>query len=166
MLFAGDQKIEHLNDDFTGTTKEGFKVAQEDGDPEHLFRLASKGTIGIFASQLGTLAKYGRDYPKVAYLVKLNSKTHLVKTQQAEAKSYALVDFEDVLEFKRNSKLNVVGIGYTVYIGSENEGEMLAEAGRLVTWAHQNGMITVLWMYPRGKAVPDEKDPHLIAGAA
>jgi fructose-bisphosphate aldolase/6-deoxy-5-ketofructose 1-phosphate synthase len=24
----------------------------------------------------------------------------------------------------------------------------------------------VLWMYPRGKAILDEKDPHLIAGAA
>ena len=24
----------------------------------------------------------------------------------------------------------------------------------------------VLWIYPRGKAVPDEKDPDLIAGAA
>ncbi|HUI40325.1 MAG TPA: aldolase, partial [Methanothrix sp.] len=24
----------------------------------------------------------------------------------------------------------------------------------------------VLWMYPRGKAVEDEKEPHLIAGAA
>ncbi len=26
--------------------------------------------------------------------------------------------------------------------------------------------MTVLWMYPRGKAVKNEKDPHLIAGAA
>ena len=27
-------------------------------------------------------------------------------------------------------------------------------------------MVTVIWMYPRGKAVKDERDPHLIAGAA
>ncbi|HOK28755.1 MAG TPA: hypothetical protein PLI21_06990, partial [Methanomassiliicoccaceae archaeon] len=33
MLFAGDQKMEHLNDDFHG---EG--IDPEDGDPEHLFR--------------------------------------------------------------------------------------------------------------------------------
>jgi DhnA family fructose-bisphosphate aldolase class Ia len=26
-------------------------------------------------------------------------------------------------------------------------------------------LITVLWVYPSGKAVADEKDPHLIAGA-
>ena len=27
-------------------------------------------------------------------------------------------------------------------------------------------MISVVWMYPRGKAVSDEKDPQLISGAA
>jgi fructose-bisphosphate aldolase/6-deoxy-5-ketofructose 1-phosphate synthase len=42
---------------------------------------------------------------------------------------------------------------------------MLAEAARLVFDAHHYGLITVLWVYPRGKAVKDEKDPHLIAGA-
>jgi fructose-bisphosphate aldolase/6-deoxy-5-ketofructose 1-phosphate synthase len=131
-----------------------------------LFRIASKGTIGAFASQLGMLSKYGNDYKDINYIVKLNSKTSLVKAESCEPESYALVDFEDVVEFKKNSRLNIVGIGYTIYIGSEKEFDMLAEAGRLVTWAHQAGMITVLWMYPRGKAVKDEKDPHLIAGAA
>ena len=31
--------------------------------------------------------------------------------------------------------------------------------------AHHNGLVAVLWIYPRGEAVPDETDPHLIAGA-
>ncbi len=43
--------------------------------------------------------------------------------------------------------------------------EMLHQAAQIVYDAHQHGLITVLWIYPRGKAVPDEKDPHLIAGA-
>jgi fructose-bisphosphate aldolase/6-deoxy-5-ketofructose 1-phosphate synthase len=165
MLFAGDQKIEHLNDDFYGKNSSG-NIAAEDADPEHLFRIASKGTIGAFASQLGLIARYGRTYPKIPYIIKMNSKTHLVNVDQAEPRSYALVDYEDVIDFKKNSKLNIIGVGYTIYVGSEYESEMLAEAGRLVTWAHQNGMLTILWMYPRGKAVIDEKDPHLIAGAA
>ncbi|MDK2987097.1 MAG: fructose-bisphosphate aldolase / 6-deoxy-5-ketofructose 1-phosphate synthase [Methanothermococcus sp.] len=33
MLFAGDQKIEHLNDDFYG---EG--ISMDDSDPEHLLK--------------------------------------------------------------------------------------------------------------------------------
>ena len=77
MLFAGDQKIEHLNDDFYGKIKVDGKEASipaDDADPEHLFRIASKARIGVFAIQLGLIAKYGPSYNKVPYLVKLNSK--------------------------------------------------------------------------------------------
>ena len=42
---------------------------------------------------------------------------------------------------------------------------MLHQAAQIVYNAHQHGLITVLWVYPRGKAVADGKDPHLIAGA-
>ena len=41
MLFAGDQKVEHLNDDFCGPG-----ISPEDDDPEHLFRIASEARIG------------------------------------------------------------------------------------------------------------------------
>ena len=43
---------------------------------------------------------------------------------------------------------------------------MMAEAGELIAQAHANGLLVVLWIYPRGKAVTAEKDPDLIAGAA
>ncbi len=43
---------------------------------------------------------------------------------------------------------------------------MMTEAGQLIADAHANGLLVVLWIYPRGKAVADEKDAHLIAGAA
>ena len=75
MLFAGDQKVEHLNDDFFGPG-----IAPEDNDPEHLFMIASRARIGVYATQMGLIARYGSDYPEVPYLVKLNSKTNLVKT--------------------------------------------------------------------------------------
>jgi DhnA family fructose-bisphosphate aldolase class Ia len=42
---------------------------------------------------------------------------------------------------------------------------MLRQAAQIIYEAHQHGLITVLWIYPRGKAIKDEKDPHLIAGA-
>ena len=62
--------------------------------------------------------------------------------------------------------MNIVGLGYTIYLGSEYEATMMAEAGELIAQAHANGLIVVLWIYPRGKAVTAEKDPDLIAGAA
>lgn len=42
---------------------------------------------------------------------------------------------------------------------------MLVQAAQVVHNAHQHGMVSVLWLYPRGTAVKYEKDPHLIAGA-
>ncbi len=160
MLFAGDQKVEHLNDDFYG---EG--VPEDDADPEHLFRIASKAKIGVFAAQLGLIARYGMDYRDIPYLIKVNSKTHLVETSQADPFSNLWYDVDQVAEFKENSGLNILGVGYTIYLGSEFEAEMLVQAAQVVYDAHQHGMLSVLWIYPRGTAVKDEKDPHLIAGA-
>ncbi|MDI9395699.1 MAG: aldolase [Euryarchaeota archaeon] len=160
MLFAGDQKVEHLNDDFFG---EG--IPEDDADPEHLFRIAAKSKIGVFATQLGLIARYGMDYKDIPYLVKVNSKTNLVETAQADPFSNLWYDIDQVAEFKENSGLNILGVGYTIYIGSEFEAEMLVQAAQVVYGAHQHGMMSVLWIYPRGTAVKDEKDPHLIAGA-
>ncbi len=161
MLFAGDQKIEHLNKDFHG---EG--IAEDDGDPIHLFRIASKGKIGVFATQLGLIARYGNDFPTVPYLVKFNSKTNLVKTDQRDPLSTSMMSMDALMRFKRSNKLNICGIGYTIYLGSEYEHIMLNEAAKYVFEAHQNGLVTVLWIYPRGQSVKDEKDPAIIAGAA
>ncbi len=160
MLFAGDQKVEHLNSDFYGQG-----IHPDDGDPEHLFRIASQGKIGVFASQLGLIARYGMDYPDIPYLIKLNSKTNLVKASQSDPFSNQWLDIQQVVDFRTGSGLNILGVGYTVYLGSEYESEMLRQAAHLVSEAHQHGLITVLWVYPRGKAVSDEKEPHLIAGA-
>ncbi len=167
MLFACDQKIEHLNDDFFG---EG--ISPEDHKPEHLFKIGSQGVCGVLAGQRGLVSQYALDYPEINYLVKMNSKTHLVKTSakdpakhQDDPYSPQLYDIQTVLDLRDNG-VNVVGIGYTIYLGSEYESQMMMEAGQLIADAHSVGLLVVLWIYPRGKAVMDEKDAHLIAGAA
>ena len=160
MLFACDQKIEHLNDDFYG---QGIDTA--DAEPEHLFKIGSQGVCGVLAGQRGLVAHYAADYPEINYLVKMNSKTSLVPTSQEDPYSPQLYSIDTVLDLRDNG-VNVVGIGYTIYIGSEYEASMMTEASQLIADAHANGMIVVLWIYPRGKAVAAEKDAHLIAGAA
>lgn len=160
MLFACDQKVEHLNKDFYG---EGIDIS--DSDPEHLFQIGSQGEIGVLAGQRGLIAQYAEDYPDINYLVKMNSKTNLVKTDQDDPYSPQLYPIEAVLGM-RDAGINIVGIGYTIYLGSEYEATMMAEAGELIADAHANGLIVVLWIYPRGRAVKAEKDADLIAGAA
>ena len=160
MLFACDQKMEHLNGDFYG---EG--IDPSDNDPEHLFQIGAQGVCGVLAGQRGLIARYAPDYPEINYLVKMNSKTNLVKTSQDDPYSPLLHELDYVLAM-REAGVNIVGLGYTIYLGSEYESTMLAEAGQLIADAHANGLIVVLWIYPRGKAVTAEKDPDLIAGAA
>ena len=160
MLFACDQKIEHLNKDFYG---EGIDIA--DLDPQHLFEIGSQGCCGVLAGQRGLIAQYAEDYPNINYLVKMNSKTNLVKTSQDDPYSPQLTSIDAVLAM-REAGVNIVGLGYTIYLGSEYESTMMSEAGELIAEAHANGLLVVLWIYPRGKAVAAEKDADLIAGAA
>ncbi|MFC1842029.1 aldolase [Candidatus Dependentiae bacterium] len=160
-LFAGDQKIEHLNKDFYGEN-----IPPEVNSPEHLFKIASKGEIGAFATQMGLISQYGKEYPDVNYVVKVNSKTDVIPTEQKDPVSSQLWTVEDVLEFKQNSGLKIRGVGYTVYLGSEFENEMLSEAAHVIYEAQHAGLVTILWMYPRGKHIKDEKDADLLAGAA
>jgi len=157
LIIAGDQRIEHLNADFYGKN-----IHPDDADPEHLFRIAESAGVGVLACQLGLISKYGSDYRGLRYLVKLNSKTNLSK---AEPFSEMLTTVKEVNDFKKETGLSVVGVGYTLYLGSKRESEMLKTAADVVREAHGNGLIVVLWAYPRGKAVKDETDPHLIAGA-
>lgn len=163
MMFAGDQKVEHLNNDFVGRD-----IPAEVADPEHYFKIASQAHIGVFASQFGLIAKYGRDYPEVPYLIKVNSKTNLLTEKYQDPFSNRWIPVEDIVKFKKQSGLNIVGVGYTIYIGSCYESDMFGQAARIVHDAHQEGLLTVIWMYPRGKAVNDASgnDIHLIAGGA
>lgn len=156
-LFAGDQKIEHLNDDFS--QKLGFG----NEDPEHLFKIADKIDLGVFAAHLGLIAHYGHNYKNIPYLIKLNGKSNLVQTQ--DPLSHALWSVADVVEFQKISALKIMGIGYTIYLGSEYETLMLKEAAQAIKEAHANGLLAVLWIYPRGKNIKDEKNIDTIAGA-
>jgi len=160
-LFAGDQKIEHLNKDFYGKG-----ISSDDADPKHLFEIASKARIGSFATHLGLIARYADDYRDVNYVVKLNSRTNLVSPKYVDPVSLPLHSVEDVVQFQKNSGLSIVGVGYTIYLGSQFESEMLTQAAQVVLQAHQNGLLAILWIYPRGKSVQAEADADIIAGAA
>ena len=54
----------------------------------------------------------------------------------------------------RDNGVNIVGLGYTIYLGSEYESTMLAEAGELIAAAHANGLLVVLWIYRAARPSP------------
>lgn len=150
MLFAGDQKIEHMNPIH----------------PKELFAIANKTSIGVFATHLGLIARYGTEHKKVNYLVKLNAKTNLTNKIKHDPISLQLWTVKDVIDLQKSSELKIRGVGYTIYLGSEYEAQMLKEAAHIIQEAHKHGLVTILWIYPRGKAVKEETHIDGIAGAA
>lgn len=129
-----------------------------------MFQIAAAAPIGVFATHLGLIAAYGPKYPKVPYLVKMNGRSNLYKNSD-KVFSKAWLEIKDVVNFKKQSGLNILGVGYTVYLGGENEHKMLKEAFEIIMEAHQQGLLAIIWMYPRNGQI-DEENIHTIAGGA
>jgi len=158
-LIAGDQKVEHLNGDFCGTG-----ISPEDNTPEHLFKIAAATRGGVLATHLGLISRYGQDYRTVPYIIKLNGKTNIGPGEEKNS-SRIWWTIEDIVKFKKQSALDIVGIGYTLYLGGKYEAKMLATAAQAIFQAHQAGLTAILWVYPRGKNIKEE-DIRTIAGGA
>lgn len=159
LLIAGDQRVEHLNNDFFGPG-----ISPDDASPEHLFKIAAKSKGGAFATHLGFIAKYGNDYKQIPYIIKINGKSNLGPNEEKDS-SKPWWKVEDVIKFKKDSGLKIGGIGYTLYLGSKYEAQMLKAAAKATFEAHQAGLLSIIWMYPRAKGV-NEDDIHTIAGGA
>jgi len=122
ILFAFDQKMEHPASDFIGTS-----IDESAADPVHAFTIATASPINAFATHLGLIAHYTEQFPGLTYIAKLNGKTNLFASEHGDPVSRQLWTIDDVLQLKK-SGANIVGIGYTVYLGSAHEAVMLAEA--------------------------------------
>ena len=157
-LFAADQKMEHLNKDFFGPG-----LPPEINTPEHIFSIADQSNIGVFATHLGLINRYAQEFKNIPYCAKLDGKTNL---SQGEPYSMQIWSVQDALTTMQNTGITIHAVGYTVYVGSEYERDMLTEAATIVKNAHAAGLVAILWMYPRGAGVENEKDENLIAGAA
>ena len=143
-IFAADHKMEHLDEDFIGPS-----VDPSAHHPEHFFKIAQKARIGGLATQPGLIARYANQFPGITYIAKLNSKTNLIPTRYKDPFSEQLWSVENIIKLKE-SGVSISGIGLTIYLGSEFEEAMLAQAAESIFLAHQAGLVAILWMYPRG----------------
>jgi len=159
-VFAYDQKMEHLNADFYGPN-----IHPDVMHPEHAFSIAHHGSVGALATHLGLIARYGKKYPDIPYIAKLSGKTDAPSSDMQDPLSKQLWTVQDVLALKDESKINICGVGATIYLGSEFEAEMLAQAAQIITQAHHHGLVTLLWVYFRGKNIAHETDGLLTSGA-
>ncbi|MCV0397824.1 MAG: class I fructose-bisphosphate aldolase [Rhizobiaceae bacterium] len=114
-------------------------------DPHYLYQLAIEGGLSGYAAPLGSLEQGADTFAgEVPLILKVNSANSLATGRPDQAVT-ATVD--DAL------RLGCVGVGFTMYPGSDACYDMQEELRELIREAKSKGLIAVVWSYPRGGAV-------------
>ena len=114
-------------------------------DPANLCRLAIEGGCSAIATTLGGLGVVARRFAhKIPFIAKLNHNDFLHYPN-----TYDQVMFGSV---RQAADLGAVGVGATVYFGSDQSDRQLVEVSTAFAEAHRLGMFTVLWCYMRNPA--------------
>jgi fructose-bisphosphate aldolase, class I len=145
-----DQGIEH-------SAAASFSKFPAYFDPANLCDLAIAGDCNAIATTLGGLGIVSRRYVhRIPFIVKLNHNDFLNYPN-----TYDQVMFASV---RQAADLGAVGVGATVYYGSEDADRQIGEVSRAFSEAHRLGMFTVLWCYLRNSAFKQgDTDYHLSA---
>jgi class I fructose-bisphosphate aldolase len=114
-------------------------------DPRNLCELAIEGGCNAVATTFGVLGIVARRYAhKIPFIVKLNHN---------ELLTYPNV-FDQVMfgSVREAADLGAVGVGATIYFGSDHATRQLQEVSSAFQEAHRLGLFTVLWCYLRNSA--------------
>ena len=124
-------------------------------DSENIVKLAIEGGCNGVASTLGVLGSVARKYAhKIPFILKFNHNEFI-----SYPNSYDQIRFASV---KQAHDMGAVGVGATVYFGSEESKRQIVEVSEMFQQAHELGLFTVLWCYLRNSAFKTkEADYHL-----
>jgi class I fructose-bisphosphate aldolase len=118
-------------------------------DPENIIKLAIEGGCNAVASTLGVLGVVSRKYAhKIPFLVKLNHNELLSFPNFYDQTMFASV--------QQAFDLGAVAVGATIYYGSHESRRQIQEVSDAFAFAHELGMVTVLWAYLRNEAFKHE----------
>ena len=127
-------------------------------DPNYIIKIAQNGDFTGLVLQEGLAARYYKKDSGLPLIVKLNGKTSF---QGEDPLSLQLCTVKKAME------MGAIGVGYTIYVGSQFEEQMLVEFSKIEDEAHANGLIVIAWMYPRGRKVAGrEADRDVVAYGA
>src|SRR5471030_1634552 len=145
-----DQGVEH-------SAGASFAPNPDYFDPEAICKLAIEGGCNGVASTLGVLGAVSRKYAhKIPFLLKLNHNEFLSYPNAFDQIKFASV--------KQAFEMGAMGVGATIYFGSEESKRQIQEVTEMFQHAHELGMFTVLWCYLRNAAFKTkEHDFHTAA---
>ncbi len=127
-------------------------------DPENIVKLAIEGGCNAVASTLGVLGSVARKYShKIPFIMKFNHNEFLTYPNKYDQIFFANID--------QAFDMGAVAVGATIYFGSEESGRQIQEVSDAFAYAHELGLVTILWCYLRNPAfnVKGDKDYHLSA---
>lgn len=127
-------------------------------DPENIVKLAIEGGCNAVASTLGVLGSVSRRYAhKIPFIMKFNHNEFLTYPNKYDQIMFAEID--------QAFDMGAVAVGATIYFGSEESGRQLQEVSEAFAYAHELGLVTILWCYLRNSAfnVKGDKDYHVSA---
>ncbi len=126
-------------------------------DPENIVKLSIEGGCNAVASTYGVLASVARKYAHhIPFIVKVNHNELLTYPNKADQILFGTI--------KNAWDMGAVGVGATIYFGSEESGRQIVEIAKAFDYAHELGMTTVLWCYIRNSAFKkDGVDYHTSA---
>jgi class I fructose-bisphosphate aldolase len=137
-VFPVDQGIEH-------SAGASFAPNPIYFDPENIVKLAIEGGCNAVASTFGVLGIVSRKYAhKIPFVVKINHNELLSYPNKFDQTIFGTV--------KSAYNMGAVGIGATVYWGSQESTRQLKEVSAAFEEAHELGMCTILWCYLRNNA--------------
>jgi len=114
-------------------------------DPANIVELAIEGGCNAVATTFGALGICSRRYAhKIPFIVKINHNELLTYPNEYDQIMYGSVD--------EAYNLGAVGVGATIYFGSDQARRQIQEVSEAFEQAHQLGMFTVLWCYLRNNA--------------
>ena len=118
-------------------------------DPRYHFELAIEAGCNAYAAPLGFLEAGARDFAgDLPLILKLNNRDSLFDEKDPDQALTASVG--DAL------RLGCVGIGYTIYPGSQNRLKMYQQIRAYAEEAKRCGLVVVIWSYPRGSGLSKE----------
>jgi len=123
-------------------------------DPENIVKLAIEGGCNGVASTLGVLGSVARKYAhKIPFILKVNHNEFL-----SYPNSFDQIRFASI---RQGFDMGAMGVGATIYFGSEESKRQIQEVSEMFRQAHELGMFTVLWCYLRNAAFKTkEADYH------
>lgn len=137
-IFPVDQGIEH-------TAAYSFYHNSSYFDPEVVVKTAIEGGASAVTAPLGLLGLVSAKYAsKIPFIAKITHNELLSYPNNHHQIPFASVD--------QAYNMGAAGIGATVYFGSSQSSEEIQIVSSLFEKAHQRGMFTVLWCYPRNDA--------------